>query len=210
MRLTPQFNIESVMNTIALSDPIPGELTDNAYIPSASMDYEEWQRAGSLMTSIQKSINWGIGDWLLHGEKTWPDKFSQAIYLTGKSDVTLRNAAWVSNVFPPDDRHPDLSYSHHFEVASVKSPEERRWLLSEAVEQDLSSSQLRKLRNNNLGDAPELPSLDMPSHMSEDLRVAVSGLMEALTVYKPRHEDEEVQFSLPWGRVEMRIIKQTG
>ena len=82
--------------------------------------------------------------------------------------------------------------------------------MSEAAEQDLSSSQLRKLRNNNLGDAPELPSLDMPSHMSEDLRVAVSGLMEALTVYKPRHEDEEVQFSLPWGRVEMKIIKQTG
>jgi len=196
------------MSTITLTSPIPGELTDNAYIPSTSMEFEDWQRAGSLMTSIQKSINWWIGDWLLHGEKTWPDKFSQAVYLTGKSDVTLRNSAWVSNVFPPSDRNPDLSYSHHFEVASVKSPEERKWLLSEAVEHELSSAQLRKLRNNNVGDAPELPPLDMPSHMSDDLRVAVSSLMEALTVYKPRREDEEVQFSLPWGRVEMKIIKE--
>ena len=204
----PPFLIGVVMSELVANEPIRGELRTNAYIPSEAMDFEEWQKTGDLLTTFQKSINWWVGDWLLHGEKTWPDKFSQAVYLTGKSDVTLRNAAWVSRVFPPDERHPDLSYSHHFEVASVKSEEERRWLLNEAVEKDLSSAQLRKLRNNNVGDAPELPPLDMPDHMSDDLRSAVSGFMEALAVYKPRHSDEEVKVKLPWGRVEMRFVKE--
>ena len=196
------------MSDIVLNEPIRGELKTNAYIPSVGMKFEEWERTGNLLTTFQKSINWWVGDWLLHGERTWPDKFSQAVYLTGKSDVTLRNSAWVSNVFPPDERHPDLSYSHHFEVASVKSPEERKWLLNEAAENDLSSAQLRKLRNNNVGESPELPALDMPDHMSDDLRSAVSGFMEALAVYKPRQNDEEVNVKLPWGRVEMRFVKE--
>ena len=198
------------MSEVALSGesqvPIPGTLKENAYLPAKEMEFEEWQRAGTLMTTIQKSINWWVGDWLLHGEKTWPEQFSQAVYLTGKSDVTLRISAWVCSVFPPEDRNPSLSYSHHFEVASIKSPEERRWLLREAEENDLSSSALRKLRNNNVGDMPELPDLTMPDHMSDDLKVAVAGFMEALTVYKPRHDNEEVTVRLPWGKVNMTFV----
>ena len=201
------------MSEVGLSQtnniPIPGTLTENAYLPAEAMKFEDWQRAGSLLTTMQKSINWWVGDWILHGEKTWPDQFSQAIYLTGKSDVTLRNSAWVCNVFPPEDRNPLLSYTHHFEVASVKSPEERKWLLDQAVEEELSALQLRKLRNNNVGDAPELPSLEMPEHMSSELRKAMSGFMEALTVYKPLHHSEEVSFKLPWGRVDMTLTAES-
>ena len=200
---------EMVMSEVALAgddNSIPGTLTENAYLPSEVMQYEDWQKAGSLLTTIQKSINWWVGDWILHGEKTWPDKFSQAIYLTGKSDVTLRNSAWVCGVFPPEERHPNLSYTHHFEVASVKSPEERRWLLNEAAENELSALELRKLRNNNVGDTPELPDLTMPDHMSDELRSAVAGFMEALTVYKPRQDNEEVSVKLPWGRVDMTFV----
>ena len=57
-------------------------------------------------------------------------------------------------------------------------------------------------------ESPELPALDMPDHMSDDLRSAVSGFMEALAVYKPRQNDEEVNVKLPWGRVEMRFVKE--
>lgn len=59
---------------------------------------------------------WQLGDWA--NESQWglgPDIAD----LVGVSMTTLWIAAWVSRTFRADRRRPDLSYTHHLEVASL-------------------------------------------------------------------------------------------
>ena len=105
-----------------------GTFLESYYKIPDDTDWEGWLNDGNLLQIVHKNINWWIGDWILYGEQYFPNTYSQAIFLTGKSDTTLRNCAWVSSVYPPDQRR-DLSFTHHLEVAGMDNLEDRNHLL---------------------------------------------------------------------------------
>jgi hypothetical protein len=108
---------------------------------TAKLSYREWEKLGVTLQAIHRSILWWAGDWLLWGEKTFSEEFSQAIAEYSKQ--TLCNAMWVSKQIEPSRRLENLSWSHHQEVASLDKGKQDRFL-REAVENKWGVHELRQ------------------------------------------------------------------
>ena len=95
--------------------------------------------------ALSNAATWALGDLIAYGERRneWGEMYTQALDLTQKSYSTLTNAVYVSNAYPPEERVDGLSWSHHREIASVKNPDERRALLTQAANEGWSREQLR-------------------------------------------------------------------
>ncbi|MFG2229843.1 LmbU family transcriptional regulator [Streptomyces sp. NPDC048723] len=88
----------------------------------------EWKRLGKHLYLITDSSSWWLGDWLIFGQDTYPGRYRQAMEETLLEYKTLRNYAWIARRFPAAERHPEVSFQHHAEVASLEPAERAMWL----------------------------------------------------------------------------------
>ena len=107
-----------------------------------NLPVEDWKRIGLRIGAISESSVWWLGDWLVYGQRTYPDRYQRALQETELDYQTLRNYAWVANRFPPDRRKPGLSFQHHAEVAALPPDEQETWL-AKAERLKWSRNQLR-------------------------------------------------------------------
>ena len=186
---------------------LTGSFIDNYYSLPDNVEWDDWVKAGAVLQTIHKNINFWIGDWILFGESHFPETYSQAILLTGKSDATLRNCAWVASVFPPEQRR-DLSFTHHFEVAGMDNVQDRDHLLDKAEEEEWSSLYLRKMRYDELGQT--LPVMPEPTILTVpmELQQAVSDFCDAASQVSSMKE-QWFQVPFDWGYVEMKVVRNS-
>jgi hypothetical protein len=92
------------------------------------MSFESWQRIGDQLCVIADSSTWWLGDWLVYGEESFPNRYRIALAKTSLSYKTLRNYAWVARKFPVSRRRDKLSLQHHAEVAALPEAEQEIWL----------------------------------------------------------------------------------
>ena len=186
---------------------LTGSFIDNYYSLPDNVEWDDWVKAGAVLQTIHKNINFWIGDWILFGESHFPETYSQAILLTGKSDATLRNCAWVASIFPPEQRR-DLSFTHHFEVAGMDNIQDRDHLLDKAEEEEWSSLYLRKMRYDELGQT--LPVMPEPTILTVpmELQQAVSDFCDAASQVSSM-KDQWFQVPFDWGYVEMKVVRNT-
>jgi|TARA_R110000787_G_scaffold2167_1_gene8789 hypothetical protein len=192
---------EGMVDTSGLS----GSFIDNYYKLPDSVGWDDWVRSGAVLQTIHKNINFWIGDWILFGESHFPETYSQAILLTGKSDATLRNCAWVASIFPPEQRR-DLSFTHHFEVAGMDNIQDRDHLLDKAEEEDWSSLYLRKMRYDELGQTLPVMPEPLPVSVTSELQQAVSDFCDVASQVS-NLKDQLFQVPFDWGYVEMRVVR---
>ncbi|MFI7450086.1 LmbU family transcriptional regulator [Nonomuraea sp. NPDC049714] len=107
------------------------------------MSFESWQRIGDQLCVIADSSTWWLGDWLVYGEESFPDRYRIALAKTSLSYKTLRNYAWVARKFPVSRRRDKLSLQHHAEVAALPEAEQEIWL-SRAEREGWPQSRLRR------------------------------------------------------------------
>jgi len=191
---------------------LTGSFIDNYYSLPDNVEWDDWVKAGAVLQTIHKNINFWIGDWILFGESHFPETYSQAILLTGKSDATLRNCAWVASVFPPEQRR-DLSFTHHFEVAGMTNIQDRDHLLDKAEEEEWSSLHLRSMRYDEITDdemLQRLPTMPEPTILSVpmELQQAVSDFCDAASQVSSM-KDQWFQVPFDWGYVEMRVVRNS-
>tara|TARA_R110000744_G_scaffold164479_5_gene281618 strand:+ start:1541 stop:2149 length:609 start_codon:yes stop_codon:yes gene_type:complete len=187
-----------------------GRFKGRSYEVNADATYEEWVHVGNVLQETQRNVNWWIGDWLLHGESHFAEKYSQATHLTGKSDVTLRNCAWVASVFPPEDREWDLSYTHYLEVSGVRDVADRRWLLDKAVDGELTALQLRAFRAEEIRKEPVvLPPPQAPSVIPDELKGAIEAFSSHLGSCPITTPESAMVIQFPWGHLEMKFVRST-
>jgi hypothetical protein len=122
----------------------------------AKLSYQQWEQLGQSLQGIQKNILWWIGDWLVWGEGAFNEKFSQAIEARGYRTQTLLNAQWVASAVDNSRRRESLSWSHHFEVASLP-PDEQDQLLQAAIDNSWSTRELREAVRQAKGGKKVLP-----------------------------------------------------
>tara|TARA_R110002020_G_scaffold75738_4_gene192482 strand:+ start:7018 stop:7632 length:615 start_codon:yes stop_codon:yes gene_type:complete len=187
-----------------------GTFLESYYKIPDDTDWEGWLNDGNLLQIVHKNINWWIGDWILYGEQYFPNTYSQAIFLTGKSDTTLRNCAWVSSVYPPDQRR-DLSFTHHLEVAGMDNLEDRNHLLDKAEEEEWSAGRLRRMRSAAIGQTvPSLPDPEVtPYTVPYRLQHAVNEFCKELESIPEMGDIKDQSFTIPfnWGHIEMTVVK---
>ena len=194
---------EGMVDTSGLS----GSFIDNYYKLPDSVGWDDWVRSGAVLQTIHKNINFWIGDWILFGESHFPETYSQAILLTGKSDATLRNCAWVASIFPPEQRR-DLSFTHHFEVAGMDNIQDRDHLLDKAEEEEWSSLYLRKMRYDELGQTLPVMPEPLPVSVTSELQQAVSDFCDVASQVS-NLKDQLFQVPFDWGYVEMRVVRNS-
>lgn len=111
----------------ALADA--GAITTTALIlTDPEMPYEQFAAVGRWVGVFNRACSWWIGDWLVFGEGTYPDRLAQAASETGLAEQTLLNRVYVAKHVPPSRRRPTLSFSAHAEVAPLGAREQKRWL----------------------------------------------------------------------------------
>ncbi len=104
-------------------------------------DLREW--AGPLQFAIwcQRASPWWIGDLLNAGDAAFGEDFSQVCEGEVSADMLQRYES-VARRVPPENRHPNLSWSAHAAVARL-AHDEQRVMLRRAEERGWSSEVLR-------------------------------------------------------------------
>lgn len=92
-------------------------------------DAEDWQRLGDYLAWAEGATPWLIAAWLEYGEANFGEQASQDVAdATGFELDTIKQYGWVNRKIRPEDRDPDLSFSHHRAVADLSAPQQRRML----------------------------------------------------------------------------------
>jgi len=113
------------------------------------VEFSKWETIGRQLLSVSESATWWIADWIAYGEKTFHDRYREAIQQTSLNYQTLRNYVWVARRFDLSRRRDTLSFGHHAEVAALDQPEQDYWL-RKAEEHTWSRNQLRNEVRNSL------------------------------------------------------------
>lgn len=105
------------------------------------MSFSEWGAIGRYLQHANRTLMWWIGDWALYGETQYGEQFAQAIEQYAAE--TVRNAQWVAERIPPEQRRSELSWTHHQAVVSLEAGR-RVELLDRAVRENASRTTLRE------------------------------------------------------------------
>lgn len=85
----------------------------------------EWEDFGSKLKLLDEFKQWAIGDWLVDGKRHYGDKlYERAAALLGCDENTLRQYKSMAERFELLVRTNNLSWRHHYEVASIKTVDE--------------------------------------------------------------------------------------
>ena len=140
-----------------------------------STDFETWEQVGRLLTRAAKASLWWLGDWIRFGERKYGETYAQAVEMSGLEVGTLTNAVWVAEKIEISRRRENLSWSHHYEVASIEDPDVADAWLDAAGHNGWSRNDLRaKLREAKAkGAGPEGAEEDEADPAGEAASVSV-------------------------------------
>lgn len=157
----------------------------------------DWVGVGQILAAqtdyTSRSLPWYVGDWMIHGEDVVGEEASQEFDPERWDEKTLLNCRWVASRIDPPRRRPELSFSHHAEVAKLLPSIQDR-LLSRAVDEGLSRDAFREaVRAERKVERPEteLPLLNAPSSLTVVLTVA--GLELAFQHLEAEQQTELVE-----------------
>lgn len=116
--------------------------------------FEEWAAIGATLDTIERGVNWWIGDWVNYGERQYGEKYTQAIHETGRKRQSIANLAWVAGQFTLSRRRDNLSWSHHEAVASLDPGTQDR-LFDEAEVNGWSHREMREAAQRTKKEIPQ-------------------------------------------------------
>ncbi|MEU4244939.1 LmbU family transcriptional regulator [Actinoplanes sp. NPDC026619] len=143
--------------------------------------FDAWLKVGRQLRVIADATAWWLGDWLVYGEDSYPDRYRQAAEETALHYQTLRNYAWVARRYPPHRRRGRLSFQHHAELCRLGQAEQDRWL-DRAEHFGWSRNELRRqLRGRQSAEvSPPGPTEEVRPGGRDGRRLRVSAEQERL------------------------------
>lgn len=108
--------------------PVGIELTRTGLAVNRAISIDEWTALGKTPKFYEGAVQWWIGDWLTYGEKSYGEKYVEAIEATGFDYGYLRNLSSVAKKIEMSRRRDNLSWSHHQEVAGLEPDQQNRLL----------------------------------------------------------------------------------
>lgn len=100
--------------------PLHGTMTATGYELPDGLSFDEWAAEGTVLLSMARSCMWWVGDWIRYGEQRYGEMYAQAIETTGLGYQTVRNAVWVAERYPIEERRAGLAFEHHVRAASLE------------------------------------------------------------------------------------------
>ena len=106
---------------------LPSEcVSDIALVLPDGLSYNAWAGVGKRIFAISHATQWWIGDWVIKGEYSHPEVYTQAI--PERSIEAIRKYTWVASRIEPARRRVELTFSHHEKVARLGPTDQDRWL----------------------------------------------------------------------------------
>jgi hypothetical protein len=102
----------------------------------------EWKGPLQFAIWCQRASPWWIGDMINRGEDLFGEEFGEACGDTLSTEMVSRYAS-VARRVPPQNRHPELSWSAHAAVARLNHNLQRKFL-AQAAREGWNSDDLRK------------------------------------------------------------------
>jgi hypothetical protein len=95
------------------------------------IEFEQWERIGEFLWTLEEGVQWWLGDWLNFGERKYGETYAQAADTLPYRVETLHNAAYVAAQFEISSREENLSWGHHKAVVGLED-KDRKELLEKA------------------------------------------------------------------------------
>jgi hypothetical protein len=120
------------------------KLTPTALIfPEMELSQEDWVDLGIILTNLERSTQWWVGDWANRAHDVWGMGYELIASEFSYEIETLYTYAWVARQIDFSIRNRELSFSHHRLVAGMESPVREEWL-QVAVENQWTLKQFKK------------------------------------------------------------------
>jgi hypothetical protein len=105
------------------------------------MTFEEWEHELRVVWWMYEWSPWALADALNYGANKWPERYQQAVAITGRKIQTLYNKTWLARNFQRENgtRSEVLTPAHH-EVLVGLPPEKKRHYLKKGEELDRGSN----------------------------------------------------------------------
>ncbi len=103
------------------------------------LTFEEWERDLQVVWWLYEWSPWALADALNYGAQKWPERYQQAVAITGRALQTLYNKTSLARQFPIGLRSEVLTPGHH-EVLSGLDDDQKRRFLKEGEQLDKESN----------------------------------------------------------------------
>lgn len=118
------------------------ELNKTSLVFKRDVTQDEWKHVFNSLKLIEGCVQFWIGDCLKYREQKW-GMYDDVAEEIGISKESLRHYKDVAEKIESGNRLPELTYTHHLQVASLP-PEKQELFLKKAVEEKLTVRELRK------------------------------------------------------------------
>src|SRR3954452_14178779 len=103
-------------------------MTPTTWAVAGDLSLLEWSQSGRRLGIIGRGTGWWIGDWVNYGNARFGERYVRAARITGYDVQTLMNMVYVASRFDSSRRRPNLSFSHHAELAALDPEAQDHWL----------------------------------------------------------------------------------
>lgn len=110
---------------------------------NGEISLEDWQEVGKVLSFLNTSMQFLIGDWARYGENLGYGTHEKFAEQFGFETQTIYNFKWVSENVQISLRKENLKFGHHNLVAAMESEQQAYWL-DYASDNELSVAKLRE------------------------------------------------------------------
>lgn len=133
------------MSDVAIIEPTShAQITPVGVTFDDGLTIDEWTELGERLERHDRGLRWIVGDWLVFGSERFGARAAVIADSLSLATGSVANAASVCRRVPHERRRPELSFSHHEEVAHLDEAGQVR-MLDVAIAEGLSKSVLRQL-----------------------------------------------------------------
>jgi N6-adenosine-specific RNA methylase IME4 len=135
------------------------ELNKTSLVFKRDVTQDEWKHVFNSLKLIEGCVQFWIGDCLKYREQKW-GMYDDVAEEIGISKESLRHYKDVAEKIESGNRLPELTYTHHLQVASLP-PEKQELFLKKAVDENLTVRELRQeIRKEQREEKQALPLPD--------------------------------------------------
>jgi len=115
--------------------------TDTGLLFAEDTTFDEWQQAYEFYDRLHERGRWWLGDCVRFAEGKFPDRYTQAIEMTGLSYSRLTTLVSVCSRILPDRRRKELSFGMH-ECVAYLPYQKADYLLDRAIKEKWDREEL--------------------------------------------------------------------
>lgn len=115
--------------------------TETSLLFAEDTSFEEWQEAYAFYDRLHERGKWWLGDAIKFAEGKFPDRYTQAIEITGLSYSRLTTIVSVCGKIEPARRRPEANFAMHELIAYIPY-QKGDYLLDRAIKEHWSRDEL--------------------------------------------------------------------